>query len=809
MKVSKCIRSFKFLGLVAMIGLALSMFFISQPEGVAQADDVPDFDGKTLYVWHETDDSEGCLDVKWGDRSNGQDVWTWECNKTDAQKWIFQKRTVGDYSGSYRLVSALGNDTHCLDNRGDFTTGDRMGIWSCVDDTHGAVPNQTVDIAASGDGYTITFTRDSDSKSVWLVTDRSSNNPKGGVNQTTVTDTVPASAVWTIRATAPGETPVNNPPALNNLVLANNSDDDPEPESEVLGAQEDEDTDPDPYDGKTFFLRHPSGSAVDCLEVPSSAPATALETGECDYGDNQEWTFQKRTSGEWAGSYRMVYKPTIGTNRVLCAVMSADYSNIDTNIKLGRCRDDSDGRADYQTFTVEDVPGGHAIRFATDHPYMKFYYTRLGVTKDDDNNDDVATIPAGTARNGIVAPTAAVTWEILDQKPADAIPDFDGRVLEIYHHSDDATGCLNVPEVNFSYYSAHIETELTTAACNDGAGQKWQFEKQTGDKYLLRSMLYNQIRCVDNDAQFSDSDRMGIGLCAVNDNGQASSALEDQTVTIAAEGDGYTLSFTNSSNNSSWITTDRADDSASGNVGQTAVAGTVPNSAIWGIGTAVDRTAGITNGPLPVFSDPYDGKVVKIKTRHSRGTDAGWVSGCLYTYGSKSEPNVALLMSSLPTCHWHQTTTYSDMAAATSWRIEKRSSGDFAGSYRLVNMVGDQTLCADADVDDEYDSGNEFITTPDDATAGMFVDTCVADDHAEVASQSVTITKLATTGAWGKDTYTFTFASDSDDDDETKKVYLSAKSLLGYAGQRVPETPVTEYSTLYLEEQVVPINKKP
>ena len=154
----------------------------------------PDFDGQTLAVKHVTADSTGCLDVKWGNARNGQDVWTWECNGTAAQQWTFEKRTAGTYQDSYRLVSGLGN--YCLDNRGDFATGDRMGIWSCVADTHGAAANQSVTIAASGEGYTITFTRGS--ASVWLVTDRASGNPKGGANQTTVSGTAGASAIWSI-----------------------------------------------------------------------------------------------------------------------------------------------------------------------------------------------------------------------------------------------------------------------------------------------------------------------------------------------------------------------------------------------------------------------------------------------------------------------------------------------------------------------------------------------------------------------------------------------------------------------------------
>ena len=154
----------------------------------------PDFDGQTLEVQHVTADSTACLDVKWGNASNGQDVWTWDCNDTNAQKWTFEKRTAGAYTGKYRLVSKLGN--YCLDNRGDFTTSDRMGIWSCVADTHGAAANQSVTIASSGSGYTLTFSNGS--SSVWLVTDRASDNAKGGANQTTVSGTAGASAIWRI-----------------------------------------------------------------------------------------------------------------------------------------------------------------------------------------------------------------------------------------------------------------------------------------------------------------------------------------------------------------------------------------------------------------------------------------------------------------------------------------------------------------------------------------------------------------------------------------------------------------------------------
>ena len=129
------------------------------PEPVTTPEPVVNFDGQVWEVRHVTDDSTACLDVSYGDATNGQDVWTWECNDTDAQKWTFEKRTAGDYAGSYRLVSAIGNDTHCLDNRGDFSTSDRMGVWECVGDDHWAAANQSVNVEVSGDGYTLTFTQ--------------------------------------------------------------------------------------------------------------------------------------------------------------------------------------------------------------------------------------------------------------------------------------------------------------------------------------------------------------------------------------------------------------------------------------------------------------------------------------------------------------------------------------------------------------------------------------------------------------------------------------------------------------------------
>ena len=137
---------------------------------------------KDLTLRHVSGGTVGCLDVQWARAKNGQNVQTWECNGTNAQKWRLEKRTAGDQKDRYRLVSGVGNgSTFCLDNRGDFKDSARMGIWTCVADTHFHVVNQTFDLTKSGDGWTLTFTRNSDSSVVWA--ERSATSQRGNVGQ--------------------------------------------------------------------------------------------------------------------------------------------------------------------------------------------------------------------------------------------------------------------------------------------------------------------------------------------------------------------------------------------------------------------------------------------------------------------------------------------------------------------------------------------------------------------------------------------------------------------------------------------------
>ena len=160
---------------------------------------------KDLTLRHVSGGTVGCLDVQWAGAKNGQEVQTWECNGTNAQKWRLEKRTAGNEKDRYRLVSGVGNgSTFCLDNRGDFADSARMGIWTCVADTHHDVQNQTVDLAKSGQGWTLTFTRGSASSVVWA--ERSATSQRGNVGQRSAG--TGGRSVWRIvRADAPDSQP--------------------------------------------------------------------------------------------------------------------------------------------------------------------------------------------------------------------------------------------------------------------------------------------------------------------------------------------------------------------------------------------------------------------------------------------------------------------------------------------------------------------------------------------------------------------------------------------------------------------------
>ena len=319
------------------------------PPPVQDSEYVDPFDGETFEIKHVTDDSTACLDVQYGSAINGRDVQTWDCNETNAQKWTIERRTAGDYRGSYRLVSNLGDKNYCLDNRGDFTTSDRMGVWLCVGDSHWAAANQSVTIAAAGDGYTLTFTNGS--SSVWLVTDRDSDDAQGGANQTTVSGAAGASAIWQI---GDNPAPVQQQPVQPVPVSSDSDDDD--------SSDDDDNNTPiamPNFDGQTYEVQHVTSDSTACLDVKhgNATDGQDVQTWECNDTNAQQWTFQKRTAGTYVGSYRLVSK--LGN---YCLDNRGDFS---TSERMGiwSCVSDTHGAAANQSVTIAAAGDGYTLTF--------------------------------------------------------------------------------------------------------------------------------------------------------------------------------------------------------------------------------------------------------------------------------------------------------------------------------------------------------------------------------------------------------------------------------------------------------------
>ena len=109
-----------------------------------------------VNVQIKVDGVNGCFDVKYGNPYNGQNVWRYGCNGTDAQTW-----QITPFNGGYQIkVKAAPNNgneyTVCLDSRGDHDdpnlTGSRVDVWSCVKPDSGAKENQTFWIYEAPDG---------------------------------------------------------------------------------------------------------------------------------------------------------------------------------------------------------------------------------------------------------------------------------------------------------------------------------------------------------------------------------------------------------------------------------------------------------------------------------------------------------------------------------------------------------------------------------------------------------------------------------------------------------------------------------
>ena len=305
--------------------------------------------GKTLTLRHDAGSTTGCLDVDGGAAENGRNVQTSACNDTKPQEWRLEQRPGGDHAGRYRLVSGVGDgSTYCLDNRGDFSDSERMGIWECVADTHGAVANQTFDLTSSGqggglmpadDGWVLTFVRGSASSMLWA--ERSANSASGNVGQRT--GAASSRAVWQL--TDPDAAP---------------------PQPVLLAAQSLTPTQAPPptlsFTGQAVTLSHVAGGTTGCLDVDGGAAENGrnVQTWECNDTKAQVWQVEQRPGGDHAGRYRLV--SDVGDGSTYCLDNRGDFSNSD-RMGIWECVADTHGAAANQSFDLTASGDGWVLTF--------------------------------------------------------------------------------------------------------------------------------------------------------------------------------------------------------------------------------------------------------------------------------------------------------------------------------------------------------------------------------------------------------------------------------------------------------------
>ena len=111
---------------------------------------------KTVRIKHSN--YQRCLDVSHGTAKNGQNLWAYDCNGTDAQKWILDRREQGTEKGRYRLFSKLADSSYCLDNTGTLGYDVNVHLWSCLPHSSSHAPHQSFDLEhISGNNYRIVF----------------------------------------------------------------------------------------------------------------------------------------------------------------------------------------------------------------------------------------------------------------------------------------------------------------------------------------------------------------------------------------------------------------------------------------------------------------------------------------------------------------------------------------------------------------------------------------------------------------------------------------------------------------------------
>ena len=388
----------------------------------------PSFVGEAVAIKHVVNSTEGCLAVESGTKSNGQNVKTEACDGSDAQKWRLERRTSGSRIGAYKAVSHLGGGTHCLDNRGDFSTDGRIGIWSCVSDTHGAAANQSVWLtAASGGGYNLTFTNASTEVALWAY--RTNTDVSGEAGQKLVPpasladtaavwmfgapDTAPAfgsvsvaSQGWTQHETVPtlvlpaatggdGTVTYSLSPTLPSGVsfdaTTRTISGRPTAESSsrtytLTATDADGDTATLTFSasvGRPSFVnkewvqlkQQAKDGSIRCLDIKYGAATlgTFVQTVGCNGTDAQKWKFERRSNGKYTLVSKMTTNLWILGTIYYCVDNRGTFDKLD-HVHIYSCHGDNHASVANQLLTLESTSDGDGFRlkFSSGSNHMYF-----------------------------------------------------------------------------------------------------------------------------------------------------------------------------------------------------------------------------------------------------------------------------------------------------------------------------------------------------------------------------------------------------------------------------------------------------
>ena len=537
-------------------------------------DEINSLDGKTVTFWNNSNSyGKTCLDVQQGKAQNGQNVQTWDCNGSAAQKWNLSHLSDSDF----RIKSSLNNDSHCLDNRGDFENDGRIGIWKCASGGH---VNQTFSIGKFGDDWVV-YTEDSSNKYAMSTTRNSTGTRGDAVSKTTYSDDVSPNSLWSVDDVSPTPTPTPtatptvSPTATNTPEPTVTPTPTPTVNSKTTTLTNE---DIEWLNGRTVTIwnnAHNYGKT--CLDVlrADARNGKNVQTWDCNNTAAQKWKLAHIDVGDFR------FASAVGSNEEYCLDNRGDFKN-DGRIGVWECI--SDGHVN-QTFTIRkydhlwviytgDDDGKYAVSTTRTtkgnrgdaesktldpddvSPFSLWYISDDGSTPtptpDPTDTPRPKPVPTNTptptftpepaetptptpsatgtptptpSATGTPTPTPSATGTPTPTPTAtstprpstmplttDEIDSLDGKTVTIWNNAHNyGKTCLDVQQGN-----AKNGQNVQTWDCNASNSQKWNLKHWGDDKFSLASPLNHGSFCLDNRGDLKNDGRVNLWTCQTN-----------------------------------------------------------------------------------------------------------------------------------------------------------------------------------------------------------------------------------------------------------------------------------------------------